>query len=366
MTTRWRWDPCVNHRGPAATCFIAEYFGDPSRYPLLIAGAGFDPRSPVVSILVARTAGSRVRSVFVREDRPNPSQTLMIRADHNLAQMRAAVPIHEVARIPIFAQDGAVVGGRTITRYINGVNLSGITDVIVDCSALSIGVSFPLVRYLLSRVEMGVNLHLMVTHDPSIDAAISATASDAYGPVHGFMGDLGLSSSESKAKLWLPQLAEGQRMVLARIHAHLAPDDVCPILPFPSSTPRLADQLIEHYAPEFQSVWQVDAGDIIYAHEDNPLDLYRTILRMDDARRGVFTGIGGSIMVLSPIGSKGLAIGALMAAMERSFPVTYIEAVAYVADFPMLDRPTDRDDRVVHVWLAGDVYPGAVTGTGTV
>lgn len=352
-----KWDPCVSHQGPAVTTFISEYFADPSRFVMLIAGAGFDPRAPVISTLIAQAAGSRTRGIFIREERPTPNPALVLRAEQNLQRMAATLPNCEIVNIQIFAQDGAVIGGRGVAQFINGVDLTRITDIIVDCSALSIGISFPMVRQLLSRAETRLNVHLMVTNAPTIDAAIIATASDTGGPVHGFMGELGLSSSEGKAKLWLPQLTKDQKAMLARIYAFRTPDDVCPILPFPSLTPRLADELIEHYSQEFQSSWQVDAGDIVYADEDNPLDLYRTILRMDDTRKRVFAGIGGSIMMISPIGSKALAIGALMAAMERDFPVIYVEAISYVAHLDSLDRKIDHTKSLVHVWLCGDIYP---------
>src|SRR5207244_4368050 len=104
---------------------------------------------------------------------------------------------------------------------------------------------------------------------------------------------------------------------------------VVPVLPFPSLDPRIGDRLIEHYGSEFENRWSVDSRNIIYADETNPLDFYRTVLRIDDGRYPVFQGTGGSLLLLSPIGSKVLAIGAMMAAMERDLPVVYVEALAY-------------------------------------
>ncbi len=54
------------------------------------------------------------------------------------------------------------------------------------------------------------------------------------------------------------------------------------------------------------------------------------------------------------MGSKVLALGALLAALERDLPVAYLEAIAYeVADTAAAAKPN-----LVHVWLAGDVYTG--------
>jgi hypothetical protein len=231
--------------------------------------------------------------------------------------------------------------------------------VIVDFSALSIGVAFPIVRLLFERARAGgesFNLHLMVTDEPATDDQIFPTACDIVETIHGFKGGFGLFDNTRAARLWLPQLIRGRNTVLDKIHSYFRPHDVCPVLPFPASHPRLVDELIERYSPEFESTWGVDTRNIVYADEKKPLDLYRTILRIDDARRPVFEGTGGSMIVLSPIGSKVLAIGALMAALERDFPVAHVEAIAYTVDFKKLDALRTGCGEVVHIWLYGDAY----------
>ena len=130
---------------------------------------------------------------------------------------------------------------------------------------------------------------------------------------------------------------------------------VCPILPFPSSSPRLPDELIEEFAEELQTSWSVDVRDLVYADEKSPLDLYRTILRIDDARRRVFESVGGSQIVLSPIGSKALSLGALMAALERDFTILHVEAIGYTLDISRVDEVTSTAE-LVHIWLYGDAY----------
>lgn len=136
---------------------------------------------------------------------------------------------------------------------------------------------------------------------------------------------------------------------------------VCPILPFPSSRPRLPDELIEEFAEELRSAWSVDVRDLVYADEKSPLDLYRTILRIDDARRRVFASVGGSQIILSPLGSKALSLGALMAALERDFTILHVEAIGYNVDFELADSASVPDE-LVHIWLNGDAY-GNQNGT---
>ena len=133
------------------------------------------------------------------------------------------------------------------------------------------------------------------------------------------------------------------------------PHDTCPILPFPASNPRLSDVLAQEYRTELESTWSVDARDIVYADEGDPVDLYRTILRLDDLRQPVFKEAGGSLLVLSPLGSKVMALGALMAALERDLPVAHLEPIGYelkVSVPKTMERPN-----LIHIWLEGEVYP---------
>jgi len=69
----------------------------------------------------------------------------------------------------------------------------------------------------------------------------------------------------------------------------------------------------------------------------------------------VFQETGGSLLVLSPMGSKVMALGALMAALERDLPVAYLEAIGY--DFDPSVSETNVEPELLHIWLEGDAYP---------
>jgi hypothetical protein len=117
----------------------------------------------------------------------------------------------------------------------------------------------------------------------------------------------------------------------------------------------LADRLVEEFLTELAEAWEVDSRDIVFAAEEDPLDLYRTILGLDDLRRPVFAGAGGSMLVLSPLGSKVMALGALMAALERELPVAYLESINYELG-DGISGPSGKAN-LIHIWLEGDVYP---------
>src|SRR3546814_16051588 len=60
-------------------------------------------------------------------------------------------------------------------------------------------------------------------------------------------------------------------------------------------------------------------------------------------------------MVLSPVGSKVLAAGALMAAIEHDMAVQYLENESYLFDSPE-PSPNDLPDMTVHLILSGPLY----------
>lgn len=267
MDHKRRWDPCVAHHGDDVNKFLADYFAQPDRNALLVAGAGFDPRSRAVATLLSETAAS-LHALFIREDRPRPPQDQSARAEANTSALVATLADRQVVvPIEIFGPDNAVVGGRSVITALNRQGLESVTDVIVDVSALSPGTSFPIIRYFVERIVRGKgapNPHVFVVHNPRLDDDIRSIDSDLPGYVHGFKGRSTLSGTADATRLWLPQLAPGRRATLERLHGFVKPDDTCPILPFPASDPRIGDVLAKDYLiNELETPWSVDQGNRI-------------------------------------------------------------------------------------------------------
>jgi len=351
------WENGVTH-GEDAPSFIQEYFARRDRQVLVIGGAGFDPRSTVVTASIAAVASQR-RGIYVREERPNPAAELLKRAEANVARLTQLMPGCQIDPIEIFDKDdGAVVGAKRLMRRIAPLMTNGgvPTDIVLDLSALSIGISFPLVRYVYETFgRNGPNIHLFVTEDPNLDAGISPEHTDQPMYVPGFDGDAALDQQSHATRLWIPQLVRNRREALRRIHDFVHAEETCPILPFPARNLRSSDELLEHYITEITDSWEVDPRNYIYAAEQEPLDLYRTLLRLDDARKRVYQAHGGSLLVLSPIGSRALALGALLAALERNLPVAYLESISYA--LPATPPPAEPHAwPTVHIWLTGEAY----------
>lgn len=358
-TSAIRWNPCVSHRGLDVIRFFENYFGDPSKTVVLVAGAGFDPRSKFIASALSSVLNDRIRALFLREERPITEVTLSDKAEENLNILSSRIPESEVFVFDVFGEDNAVIGGRNAVNALRGYDFEGCTDVIVDMSALSVGSSFPIIRYLLKDAQdsqFASNLHVTVAANSELDDKIVPVLGDQVGWVHGFRGQFGTAAMEEAARLWIPQLAMGPAAAFNSIQQMINPDETAPILPFPSSDPRKTEELVAYFSSQLGGGWNAAPWDIIYAAESDPVDLYMTIMRLHDEREPVFRDHGGAQSILTPIGSKALALGALMAACDRDLPVAYVEATAYEVDWESVTETTIENTELVHVWLRGEAY----------
>lgn len=361
MIARPRWERCIANYGDEALAFANEYFADAQRRCLFVGGAGFDPRCVTFASILAQHLGDRLQATFLRERRPEPSAELVSRAEKNIQSLGSAIGTVEIIDIDVLAEeDGAVIGGRRATEAISRISLESFTDIVLDLSALSVGISFPIARLLLERANQAQprkNFHLVVVSNAGVDDAINSVPSDFVDPVHGFSGRLDLEESAQEPKIWMPALALGKAGALQVVREKLRdPVVVCPILPLSQRAPRASDKLVAEFESELYQSWEVEANNVIYAMEDDPLDLYRTISAIYRRYTRVFANVTNSHVVLTPSGSKTLAIGALMAAIEHDLPVRYVEAVSYEVKWDRIDPGQDAVSMPIHVWLSGDVY----------
>jgi len=357
---RRHWDNCIANFDADVDAFATDYFADGSRQVLLVAAAGFDPRSRRVSTMLANILDGRLSAIFIREERPGASAALVAEADANEAALKATVPNCTVHRIDVFADDGAPVGGSRIVSLLADYPVpAGVTDVILDLSALSIGIGFPAARILLEDCEAadGRSFHLMIVSNPEMDDAIASVPSGRAGTVKGFSPPAE-ADGMGLAQVWIPQLARGRAAALTRIGAVVQRRyKICPLLPFPARNPRRADDLLAEYRSELVNEWQVDPRDVVYASERNPLDCYRTLSTLKTRFDRTMEGTYEPRMVLSLVGSKVLAAGGLMAAIEHNMAVLYLETESYSYDHPT-SAPSDPPDMIVHLVLSGPLYAG--------
>lgn len=352
---------CVSHYADEVIPFLTQLCAEKNRSFLIIAGAGFDPRATTISKIMHRLLGDRLSCFFIKEERANPDPELVKRAEANLEDLEKLIKDHKIAKVNIFAEDSAVIGGTAIVKEIEKIDISKYSDVFVDFSALSIGISFPIVKFFQEQTERGAcksNVHIVACSNAALDNHIHATSNDQISEVRGFPRRI-LVGEADPATLWLPELCVQKKGALKSVHTMIKPHDSCPVIPFPSSDIKKGDRLIESFIDEIENEWDVDPRNFIYADEEDPLDLYRAIIKIDDERKPIFENLktlGNSVLVLSPSGSKLLSIGFLMAALQHNLPVVYVEALKYEVDWQAVDALTNIDGNLAHVWLSGEAY----------
>ncbi|QMU61181.1 MAG: hypothetical protein GKR92_05485 [Gammaproteobacteria bacterium] len=353
-----RWNFCIEHYNNEVFQFYSQYFSEKRHRCLFIGGAGFDPRSIILLRELSLVMGERLHAMLIREERPDPDPELVKRAKKNVEEANNMSCSIEFLEINIFADDNAVVGGINISNSIKNIDITDYTDIVIDLSALSVGVSFPVVSYIYESAKSSnklINVHLSVVSNDELDSSISSTPIDRVTDIRGFSIP-NLMGEGEKAKLWLPLMSTGKKGILNRIHASEEPHDTCPIFPFPSEDPKKGDKLAISFLTELESDWEVDPRNFVFADEKRPLDIYRTIMRIDEERQPVFETFGGSMLILSPLGNRMLAIGMLMAALEGKYPVVYVEALEYHVDWSKVDAMSIKDIETAHVWLYGEAY----------
>jgi len=342
-----KWAFAFSRRGGDFDDFVDRYFCAGSRRTLIIFGAGFDPRAAEIPAALARCDPS-MEAWLLREERPAPKAGNVQKADDATARLVRLFKKSRVIRFDVFESDGALAVPASVIAQAPMGELNEYDDIVLDVSALSLGVSFPLAKLLYEfAASSDKNLHLMVASASNVDKAIRASFDAVVQSPRGFYRPP--VSDAAAAVMWVPQLQPGLFEVLERIGSDFEANDVCPIVPFPTLEVRQPEDLFVEYERLLNGAWRVDPRDVIYAAENDPLDIYRTLIRISRERREVFESIGPSEIVLTPMGSKVVALGALMAALEDSLSVRYIEARDYDESF----FPGEQEYERMSIWLHG-------------
>jgi hypothetical protein len=305
--------------------------------------------------------GDRLRGLLLREERLEAAETLRVQADDNEAAMRMLLHAPIVRGVRVFdAVDNAPVGGQRTIDLLRQLDWpDGITDVVLDMSALSTGVAFPAASYLLQYCEAlpGLSFHIMISSNPELDSQIIGEPYATPSMVRGFAGE-GPAGVLPVARIWLPQLAAGRTSTLEKIlAAQESPYKICPILPFPARNPRRADDLLAEFRP-FLDERAIDARDFIYVSERNPLDSFRKLSMLKERYDRTMKDVYQPELLLSPVGSKVMAVGAMMAALKHDLPVQHVENIRYEYDPQRSTEAGEPKDLSVHIWLHGPIYAG--------
>jgi len=309
---------------------------------LYITGIGFDLRSQRVlaeikSSLAVEGRALSAATMLKLDFRPYElSGDLVELTKENSATMSAqfaALGHSETLSISEYEQlelGSAVALTQGIGRVLE--RTEGYTDIVLDVSSLPRVVYVALITGILRKLVPdkdtgdsralaagGVNFQVLVGEDSALDSLILAEdPENEVMLVPGFAGPLHAESAETWPLVWFPILGERRVNQLQKIMMALIPSsaEICPVLPHPSKMPRRADNLLIEYREALFDVRTIAMSNLMYADESNPFEVYRQLLGAMTRYRETMAILGGCRLVVSPLSSKLMTVGAALACFE--------------------------------------------------
>lgn len=292
MKDKLRWDPYVLMRGKYATSFASTHFtAGANRKALYILGVGFDYRM-TTGIFTLKNAchGLDLDCLLIQYDEGKSSSSRKYKAlvDANLATLKAALATDkiQVKNIELWTASGKKkrrVGDKNAADVFDTAAIfSSYTDVFVDISSLPRGIYFSLIGKVQALFDKHYsdsdkNLFVITLENAQLDSQIKEFEPDSeLSYVFGFLGGSDLTSDE-KQVIWLPILGEGSSGQIKAAHEMVKPDEICPVVPFPSQDPRRSDALLTEYHQLLFDELNIEGQNIIYVPEQNPFEVYRTL-----------------------------------------------------------------------------------------
>lgn len=361
-----RWQTYVVYRDGELRDHWSARFEDGATACLLM-GVGFDPRMCLGLELLAPLTNSEalcVKSI----DFGGPTDTL---AKESAAKTRelfdalVAPFLHESLTLP--GGEGIENLARASASLIESLDGMSASDLIVDVNALPRPLFFPLISKLLflcdQRGPEAPNLHIFAGNAAWLDELIVVDGLDESAVwLHPFEGTFLTEADNFLPRVWMPVLGEGDTQALERISELVAPQEVCPLLPFPSLEPRRGDRLFECYREILFDELRSDSGTVIYGDEGNPFQVYRR-LRQSTLQYGeALRELGGCKVAYSALSSKLVSLGVLLAAYEFLGSTDHVTGVAEIgAQKHRLTRAVSIEEarertELIGLSVSGDCY----------
>ena len=378
------WNPYNLFRGQEFDEFWSNHLNADVNL-LFIVGRGFDPRviGPLGKIIAAApTLPRRCIAVEMAASFDNDARAVELRdANHaGITKLFSGDRLEVRELVPADPDGIRSVARATVEMFADVVaNTSEFTDIILDISTLPRLIYLTLLNQLLGTLvnvsspaplASATNLHVVYAEAPAIDAAIVKGEVDVeLAPLLNLGVRLDEEASLQWPTIWFPILAEDVAGHLDRISKHITPDNVRPVLPIQSSDDaRRCDNIVLDLGELIFDRFAVDPRDIIYATEWNPFQLYRSLLSTMARYEESLRIFGGARFVISPLSSKSLSIGCLLATFEKRMRgdisrvrigMAHIETRRYEAAKLAPNAPFLQPTALMvptSLWLTGDCY----------
>ena len=334
----------------------------------VIFGLGFDPRCLSTLTTLSGFAGEKQLSYVslnlqTRSSDVQPGRELQPLVAENTRRLAKLANVTRLASGDVLLQDSSryPIGGRSALGFLGSIvdELRAFKHVVVDINGMPRSIFYPIISFLCRRADQGLlqNLHIAVLEAAAYDSKIKHAEFGEADYIHTFRIE------GSKKVVWLPVISTNERERILKIFEQIKADclEICPILPFPGTPLRKVDDILIENSDVLYQELRVTSDNILLCDETNPFDIYRKILNLHDYYVEKLSPLVGEITtVVSPLSSKRLSLGMLLAAIDRRLPVSYVEAGLYSVD-GVLDSAILDSRQFFEVWLAGEPYQGGRT-----
>jgi hypothetical protein len=362
-----RWEDYFQVSGKDFLPFWNNLLKNKKKDILMIIGLGFDPRTSIALKKIFDISGEGKRDViildFIRDEQQNIGRYKKL-VSENQKEIEEYLKNrnYSVKKIIMRSPENHNVGGRNVTKIIDIKEIEEYTDIIVDISAMSRGIFFPLVSKLIAIIDSTnqiKNLHLVVAENPELDSTIKTEGlAERASYLHGF-GSIEVEMYKDLPKVWIPILGEDKIDQIKILRENISPHETCPILPFPSADIRRGDKLVTEYKNILLDDLNIEMRNITYVHEQNAFQTYRIILNIIMRYHETFSLFRGCKTILSALSSKLLSIGVLLAAYElkvqkKVVGVLHVDSEDF--NFELKDEQILDETVLYNLWITGEPY----------
>lgn len=369
-----RWNDYFLKKGHKHDQFWKEYL-ETSRNILYVLGAGFDPRMCVGIKSILEKGGKGIRHCALINfygNENSSSNTFRHNVDVNKEELRNIIKNKAELfekKLTMENDEGHLIGSRESKKIFQSfADFEKYSDIILDISSLPLNIYLPLLGKILyiidkQRVKENkkINLHVIVAENSTIDKSIKKSGLlDRADLLYGFTGDLDIVSNEDKPIVWIPILGEDQELQIELIVNKINPQEICPILPSPSTNPRRGDELMIEYRKLIIDKLDIESRNIVYGAEQNPFELYRQIQKTIEHYQDALAPLGKCRFAISSLSSKLMSLGAFLAAYEEGLSnqnnvgIVYVESKGYSMN-QTGNAPIEHTE-LFSLWISGDCY----------
>lgn len=382
------WKHYLLRRGDEVHDFWDQFFKERPVNLLYIAGRGFDVRVMTVLEQFLQNITSAGRTIdkaelllvgFKGYELDEELKTQTQKNADNMTELFSSIGVVKEINITTSLSGEDDLSSSTALR--EGVksilsNITTQTDIILDTSSMPRVVYLALMTNILIKLipdknaegalrANGVNFQILVAEDAKLDAHIrSEDPSNDLVLIPGFASTLHVESVQDWPLVWFPILGENRVNQFEKVMDSVIPEfaEICPIVPHPSSDPKRGDRLLVEYRRPLFGARQTPTINILHAHESHPFETYRQLLLAMRHFRESLSILGGCRLVVTPLASKLITVGAGLACFEMrpggmdnnyGVAIPYAEPRRYVASVKDLN---ESKPKITSLVLTGEAY----------